>query len=162
MQVVEVLPVFPKVDDDITVTFNAAEGNGALLGVSPVYAHAGLITAESTTPTDWKHVQGVWGTPDAKVLMQSLGNNRHSISYNIRDYYGVSAGEDVDSLALYSAMRMGVSSAGQVMVRTFISGLSNVAFLSLLLSPLQTSLALFENEVLPVKGPPIKCGLPHR
>ena len=34
-QVVEVQPVFPKVHDDVTITFNAAEGNGALLGVSP-------------------------------------------------------------------------------------------------------------------------------
>lgn len=153
-QVIEVLPVFPKVDDDITVTFNAAEGNGALLGVSPVYAHAGLITSASTTPTDWKHVQGVWGTPDAKVLMQSLGNNRHSLSYNIRSYYGVTAGEEVDSLAFVfrnaNGSIVGRASDGQDIYYPVYP--DNVAFLSLLLSPLQASLALFENEVLPVKG----------
>ena len=57
-QVVEVKPVFPKVHDDVTITFNAAEGNGALLGVVPVYAHTGLITSTSNNPNDWKHVQG--------------------------------------------------------------------------------------------------------
>ena len=60
-QVVEVQPVFPKVNDDVTITFNAAEGNGALFGVTPVYAHTGLITSESQAPGDWKHVQGNWG-----------------------------------------------------------------------------------------------------
>ena len=57
-QVVEVVPVFPKVTDNVTITFNATEGNGALTGISPVYAHAGLITSSSTSPTDWKFVQG--------------------------------------------------------------------------------------------------------
>lgn len=55
-------PRFPKVTDNVTITFNATEGNGALTGISPVYAHAGVITSASTSPTDWKYVQGVWGT----------------------------------------------------------------------------------------------------
>ncbi len=38
-QVVEVVPVFPKVSDNVTIAFNATEGNGALTGVSPVYSH---------------------------------------------------------------------------------------------------------------------------
>ena len=98
-QVVEVNPVFPKVSDDVTITFNAAEGNGALAGISPVYAHAGLITSESQNGNDWKYVQGVWGTPDPKVLMQSIGDDKHTISYNIKDFYGVGDGEMVESLA---------------------------------------------------------------
>ena len=98
-QVVEVVPVFPKVTDNVTITFNATEGNGALTGISPVYAHAGVITSTSTSPTDWKYVQGVWGTPDPKVLMTNLGNNKHSICYNIKDFYGVPEGEEVEALA---------------------------------------------------------------
>ena len=106
-QVVEVIPVFPKVTDNVTIIFNAAEGNGALAGVAPVYAHAGLITSASTNPSDWKHVQGNWGTPDPKVLMTSLGNNLHSISYNIKDFYGVDESEEVESLAFVLEMRAG-------------------------------------------------------
>src|SRR5688572_3735726 len=94
-QVVRINPVFPRVDDDVTITFDATEGNGALTGISPVYAHTGVITSASTSGTDWKHVQGNWGTPDPKVLMTPLGNNLHSISFNIRDFYGIPAGEEV-------------------------------------------------------------------
>ena len=83
-----VTPAFPSQNDTITVVFDATEGNGALTGVSPVYAHAGLITNQSTSPTDWKHVQGNWGTADPNVLMTSLGNNLHQLQYHIPTYYG--------------------------------------------------------------------------
>ena len=153
-QVVEVLPVFPKVTDNVTITFNATEGNGALTGISPVYAHAGLITSASTNPSDWKYVQGTWGTPDPKVLMTNLGNNKHSISYNIKDFYGVPEGEEVESLAFVFRNANGsavgrASDGGDIFYPIYPA---DVAFQSLLLSPQEASLALFENEVLPVKG----------
>ena len=153
-QVVEVVPVFPKVTDNVTITFNATEGNGALTGISPVYAHAGLITSASTSPTDWKYVQGTWGTPDPKVLMTNLGNNKHSISYNIKDFYGVPEGEEVESLAFVFRNATGsavgrASDGGDIFYPIYPA---DVAFQSLLLSPQEASLALFENEVLPVKG----------
>jgi hypothetical protein len=153
-QVVEVIPVFPKVTDDVTIIFNATQGNGALTGVAPVYAHAGLITSTSTNPSDWKYVQGVWGTPDPKVLMTSLGNNRHSISYNIKDFYGVPEGEEVESLAFVFRNANGSivgrgADQGDIFYPVYPE---DVAFQSLLLSPQETSLALFQNEVIPVKG----------
>ena len=153
-QVVEVIPVFPKVTDDVTIFFNATEGNGALTGVSPVYAHAGLITSASTNPSDWKHVQGVWGTPDAKVLMTSLGNNLHSISYNIMDFYGVTESEEVESLAFVFRNATGslVGRAADGADIFYPIYPANVDFQSVLLSPEQASLALFENDVLPIKG----------
>ena len=153
-QVVEVIPVFPKVTDDVTIIFNATEGNGALTGISPVYAHAGLITAASTNPSDWKHVQGVWGTPDAKVLMTSLGNNRHSISYNIQDFYGVTEGEGVESLAFVfrnaSGSVVGRASDGADIFYPVYP--ADVEFQSVVLSPQENSLALFENDILLIKG----------
>lgn len=153
-QVIEVIPVFPKVSDDVTIIFNATEGNGALTGISPVYAHAGLITSESQTPTDWKHVQGVWGTPDSKVLMTSLGNNKHSISYNIKDFYGISDGEEVESMAFVFR-----NANGSVVGRS-VDGSDiyypiypdDVDFQSVLLTPEAASLALFQSEVLSIKG----------
>ncbi|MEZ4775497.1 MAG: alpha-amylase family glycosyl hydrolase [Bacteroidia bacterium] len=98
-QILSIDPVFPTVEDTVTIVYDATQGNGALTGVSPVYAHAGVITNLSTTPTDWKYVQGNWGTADPKVLMQNLGNNRHQIKYHIRSYYGVPANETVEELA---------------------------------------------------------------
>ena len=153
-QVVEVIPVFPKVSDNVTIIFDATQGNGALTGVSPVYAHAGLITSESQHPNDWKFVQGVWGTADPKVLMQSLGNNKHSISYNIKDFYGIPDGEIVESLAFVfrnaSGSIVGRATDGADIFYPIYP--EDVEFLSVLLSPQSTSLALFEDEVLPVKG----------
>ncbi|MCB0852826.1 MAG: T9SS type A sorting domain-containing protein [Bacteroidetes bacterium] len=98
-QILDINPVFPTIDDTITVVYNATEGNAALVGVSPVYAHAGLITSQSTSPTDWKHVQGNWGTADPKVLMTDLGNNQHQIKYHIKTFYSVPNGVTVNELA---------------------------------------------------------------
>lgn len=93
-------PSFPTQKDDIILYFDAAEGNGALAGFSgTVYAHAGVITSASTAPNDWKHVQGNWGTADDRVRMTSEGNDIHSLSYNIEDYYMISPGEVVEQLA---------------------------------------------------------------
>lgn len=153
-QVVEVKPVFPKVHDDVTITYNAAEGNGALLGVVPVYAHTGLITSASNNPNDWKHVQGNWGTADAKVLMQSIGGNKHTISYNIYNFYGVNAGEQVESLAFVFRNTNGsiVGRAADGADIFYPVYPDDVEFLSVLLTPQQGSLALFAGEVLPIKG----------
>ena len=98
-QILSIDPVFPTSDDTVTIIYDATQGNGALTGVSPVYAHTGLITATSTSPNDWKYVQGNWGTPDPKVLMENLGNNRHKIRYHVRSYYGLPAGEPAQELS---------------------------------------------------------------
>jgi len=98
-QILEVDPVFPTVDDVVTVIYNAAEGNGALVGETTVYAHTGVITSESTTPNDWKFVQGDWGTDDASVLMTDLGGDRHSITYDLDDFYGFPGGTEVLKMA---------------------------------------------------------------
>src|SRR6056300_977623 len=82
-QILSVTPAFPSQNDTVTIVFDATEGNGALVGYTPVYAHAGLITNQSTSPTDWKHVQGNWGTADPKVLMTPLGNNRHKLEFHM-------------------------------------------------------------------------------
>ncbi|MFT5386317.1 MAG: hypothetical protein ACI8VT_004424, partial [Saprospiraceae bacterium] len=99
-QVIWTEPFFPEVDDDVTVYYDAAEGNGALAGFAgDVYAHAGVITDQSTGPSDWKRVVSAWGTTDPNVLLTDLGNDLYSISYNIRDYYGIPMGEEVLQLA---------------------------------------------------------------
>src|SRR5688572_17692262 len=153
-QVVEVNPVFPRITDDVTITFCATEGNGALTGISPVYAHTGVITSESTSGTDWKHVQGNWGTADPRVLMTSIGNNKHTISYNIEDYYGIQPGEEVYSMSFVFRNANGSivgrdANGADIFYPVYPD---NVEFLSVLLSPQATSLALFENETINVKG----------
>lgn len=98
-QVVTLNPSFPTQTDNVTVTFDASKGNAALAGQTAVYAHTGVITSLSTSPSDWKHVQGNWGTDDAKVKMTSIGNNKFQLTYNIASFYGVSAPEKILKLA---------------------------------------------------------------
>jgi hypothetical protein len=92
-------PVFPTLDDDVTITFNAAQGNGALAGVSPVYAHMGVITSSSSSPTDWKYVATTWGIADPKGAMQNNGPNIWKKTFNIRTFFNIPQGETVLQLA---------------------------------------------------------------
>ena len=98
-QVVSVSPAFPTVDDVVTITYHANEGNAALTGVSTVYAHMGLITSTSTSNSNWQFVQGVWGTADAQVLMTNIGNNTHQITIDVDVFYNFPVGTDVQKLA---------------------------------------------------------------
>jgi glycosidase len=98
-QILSVTPAFPSQNDTVTIIYDATEGNGALTGVVPVYAHAGLITNQSTSPTDWRHVQGNWGTADASVLMTNLGNNLHKIEYHMPSFYGFGSSVVVQQMA---------------------------------------------------------------
>ncbi len=98
-QILQVTPAFPSQNDTVEIIYDATQGNADLVGTIPVYAHAGLITNASTSPTDWKHVQGTWGTADASVLMTPLGNNKHKITYHIPTFYGFGTGTTVQKLA---------------------------------------------------------------
>jgi glycosidase len=85
----EVIPPFPLESDTISVIYDAAQGNGALVATQPVFAHTGLITSTSTSPSNWQHVQGTWGSADPKVAMASLGGTKHQLSYHIPTFYGI-------------------------------------------------------------------------
>lgn len=98
-QVLSVTPVFPHDNDTVTILFHADQGNGALAGVTPVYAHTGVITNLSTSPTDWRYVKGTWGTVDPTVLMQQVGVDSHQIKYHVRNFYGVPGTETIQKLA---------------------------------------------------------------
>jgi hypothetical protein len=98
-QVVTLTPTFATQNDQVTVVYDASKGNKALMGQSVVYAHTGVITNLSATPTSWKYVQGTWGTDDAKVKMTNLGGNLFSITYHINTFYSIPAGETVVKLA---------------------------------------------------------------
>ncbi len=94
-QILEVNPAFPTVNDVVTITYDATQGNAALVGQNQIYAHAGLITSASTSPTNWQFVQGNWGTVDPEVSMTNIGNNKHTITIDIDQFYGFPVGTNV-------------------------------------------------------------------
>lgn len=99
-QVILTEPYFPTAESTVTIIYDASQGNAALEDYAgTVYAHTGVITDASTSPSDWKHVQGIWGTADAEVEMTSIGDNMYSITFNITDFYGITGGEIVYQMA---------------------------------------------------------------
>lgn len=98
-QILEVNPAFPTVNDVVTITYDATQGNAALVGQSQIYCHAGLITSASTSPTNWQFVQGNWGTVDPEVAMTNIGNNQHTITIDIDQFYGFPSTTNVLQLA---------------------------------------------------------------
>lgn len=99
-QILNVTPTFAGEDDTVTIVYNAGLGNKGLINYSsPVFAHTGLITSKSTSGTDWKYVQGTWGTFDTKVLMTNLGNNLYRIKFHLRSFYGLPSGEKALKMA---------------------------------------------------------------
>ena len=119
-QIVTLSPPFATIEDTITVLFNAREGSKGLTGESQVYMHAGLITNLSG-PNGWRYVQGMWGQDDPKVKMSNLGNDLHTISFYIPDFFGVPPSEEVKELAFVFRNRDGsktgkTSSGGDIFV----------------------------------------------
>jgi glycosidase len=98
-QILDVTPAFPTVNDVVTITYDATQGNGALNGVGTIYAHTGVITTQSTSPSNWQFVQGNWGTADASVVMTNIGNNKHQISIDIDAFYNLPANTTLLKLA---------------------------------------------------------------
>ncbi len=101
-QVIWTDPAFPTQEDQVTLYYNATQGNGDLTGVVPIYIHTGVITSSSTGPNDWQNVVGNWGTNDAQVLMSPQGNNIHTFDFgglSLEEFYGIEAGEVIEQLA---------------------------------------------------------------
>jgi 1,4-alpha-glucan branching enzyme len=104
-QVVSYTPTYPTPQDTVEIIFDASAGNGALSGISPVYAHTGAISENSLSSADWKHRINPWptGDPDLVIIdslvdMEDLGNNLHRIRIKPVTYYGF------NSLIEYNAM----------------------------------------------------------
>ncbi|MCK9203492.1 MAG: alpha-amylase family glycosyl hydrolase [Bacteroidales bacterium] len=101
-QVIVTTPVFPLENDSVTIIFDAAQGNGELMNVSPpIYAHTGVITNLSSSPSDWKYVVAGWNENIPKALMTPLGGNKYrlKIQPSIRSYYGVPVNEQIEKMA---------------------------------------------------------------
>lgn len=102
-QVIITTPFFPKENLPVQVTFYAQEGNAGLAGYTgDVYAHTGVITNQSTSPSDWKYVKTDWGenTPETKLQRISQDVYRFTTgTQSVREYYGVPASEEILQIA---------------------------------------------------------------
>jgi hypothetical protein len=130
-QLITADPAFPAQTDSVIITYNAAEGNLALLGYTgDVYAHTGVITSESSDGSDWKHAPG-WGDNSPKYKLERIAADlyRLRIVPTIDDYYGTLPGEKVSELAFVfrSADNSKVgrtASGGDIFYPVYVKGLN--------------------------------------
>ena len=101
-QLVYTDPFFPKLNQPVTIFFDATQGTGGLKDCNcDVYLHTGVITDASSSNADWKHVVTTWGQANNAWKMTKISANLYSytISPSIKSYYGVGNTEVVKSLA---------------------------------------------------------------
>ena len=99
-QLIWLKPENPSVNDSVTLYFNAAEGNKALMDhTGDVYLHTGVITNRSLDGHDWKYVVGTWGKDDKNVLMKREGKNLYSYRFVIKPFYKLGPDDIANQLA---------------------------------------------------------------
>ncbi len=149
-QIVTIDPPFATVDDDITVYYDATQGSGELEGISPIFMHTGVLIDGQN---GWQYVQGNWGTFDGNVIMNNEGNNIHSRSFNIRDFYGVPQGETVTHLAFVFRNQDGslegkTADYQDIFVPIY---LDNAQFLISISSPAEETIIEESGNTIPIK-----------
>lgn len=103
-QIITTDPTFPTESGEVTITYDATEGNGGLAGFTgDVYLHTGVITSNSTSGSDWKYVPFEWTVHDESMKATPLGNDKWEFTYgpSVRDFFGVTdAGEEIEQIAI--------------------------------------------------------------
>lgn len=135
-------PALPIENLPVTITFDATKGDAGLKDFAgDIYAHAGVITDKSTSPTDWKYVLATWTSNTPKAKLTRLTANTYSlvITADIRAFYSVPAGEIIKQLAFVfrsaDQTKTGRGTGGKdILVDVFSSGL-NIA----ITNPINTS-----------------------
>ena len=99
-QTIWLKPESPSVTDTVTLYFNAAEGNKALIDLpGDVYIHTGVITNKSIDSHDWKYVIGNWGKDDNTLKMKREGKNLYSFRFVIKTFYQLRPDDIANQLA---------------------------------------------------------------
>ena len=98
---VTTVPALPTESDEVTVTFDATQGDKGLMGYTgnDLYAHTGVVTDKSAGL--WAYVISPWNVDIPKAKLTSLGGDKwqFKITPNVRAFYGVPAGEKILKLA---------------------------------------------------------------
>ena len=84
-------PATPTTDRSITIFFDARQGDRGLAGFTgSVFAHTGVITPASTSPSDWKYVVAPWRDTTSTARMTRVEPDRYRLDIpDVRAFYGV-------------------------------------------------------------------------
>jgi 1,4-alpha-glucan branching enzyme len=152
-QVVSYTPAFPTIDDTVTITFDASQGNAALSGVSPVFAHTGVINRFSTDASDWEHQVSEWLSGyDSSIVMTPLGGNLHRISLKPRSFYGISSTEKARAMAFVFRDELGTLAGKNADGSDiFIPLFASTGFSALFAAPIERDPVLSLGQNLPIQ-----------
>lgn len=90
----------------VVITMDATKGNQGLLNYTPtsdVYVHIGVITNLSTSSSDWRYVNSVWGTTNPTYQATYLGSNKwsYTMTGGLRTFFGMSnPAETIQKIAI--------------------------------------------------------------
>ena len=103
-QVVYSEPAAPNPDEEVTVFFDATQGNAGLQNCNcDVYLHTGVITNQSSGSSDWRYVPTTWGVanPNWRMTLVPGQSNLYSFTFSpsIRSFFNVPNTENIQQLA---------------------------------------------------------------
>jgi 1,4-alpha-glucan branching enzyme len=85
-----------KANTEITITFDAAQGNRELVGSNKIYMHSGvgIVNTQDPASSAWNKVKGNWGQDDGVGLMTKVaGTEKWQIKLTPSQYYGITSQE---------------------------------------------------------------------
>ena len=157
-QIITADPVFPQQDDAVTIFFDATQGTAGLMDCNcDVYLHTGVITSESTSPSDWKYVATTWGQANPAWKMDPVPGESNLYSYeftpSIASYYGVPNGETIEQIALVFRNADGsLEGKGDGGTDIFYEVFpDDIPFSLQLLSPSETNLLVEIDAIIPIQ-----------
>ncbi len=157
-QVVSSNPTFPKINDKVTITFDASKGTAGLKDCNcDIYLHTGVITSESTSGSDWKHVVTSWGVANQAWKMTKVQGQANlyifTISPDIKTYYGINTGETVKKMAFVfrnaDGSKEGKADGGKdIFIDVYPDDAGLIVTLN---SPSQSEIIVGKNDTIPIK-----------
>ena len=80
----------PALNEEVVLTYDATKGNAELTDYQgDIYAHTGLLTNQSTSPGDWKHVVSEWNENRPNLKLKKVNDNTYELRFKISDLYGI-------------------------------------------------------------------------
>lgn len=126
-QVIETDPVYPGVSDSVIVTFHLDQCDCPLEGhTGDIYAHTGVLTNESNSPSDWKYVIADWNINQEKAKLEKIADNTYilHIRPSISEYYNIPENESVEQLAFVFRNENGSQKTADLFYNVYDEGLS--------------------------------------
>jgi len=100
---VSIEPPSYTINQEITLTFDAARGNQELVDAEKVYLHSSVDLTNTASPQNsaWQYTVGNWGQDDGIGEMSPVPNtdNKWTITFVPQQYYNLAPGDSIHWLA---------------------------------------------------------------